>query len=698
MTIRFISHSDAILSEVIALGKKNARTLGMFPEGAFIDHAKIKNIIVAEENGKLIGYLLFRITKATSVVNIVHLCVADDYRNKGVAKQLLNSLREKYQRLFKGVALSCRKDYIEASNFYEKNGFKAIKQKRSRSKGENYLVKWYFHFGNDDLFSATYLDSNKINALLDASIIIKLRDDPTVLNGEAHALNADWLTDEVEYYFAPEIFNEINRDSDRKRAEVTRSFLNNFHEAKFTPSDRDNVYKDISEFLTGVTDNDISDRKQLSECIAAGLNYFITTDEEILGVADTLLKKYSLRILRPTELILHIDQLKNKSDYHSFRIAGANYEYKKLSQEDITQLIDEFQDTSEKKHEFRARLIAVTANLKSSIIKVVKNTAGDYLGFFAAQIEKDNLQIEAIRTKRNKISEVLFYQLINDIIHLAVEKEVSIINIKELLITETMIEILNSYGFQEKDNVWYKIVLSGQTTIQELLTSNDLINRNWNVGLIQNKLKLLNNSEKELYKLEIERKLWPLKITDIEIPTYIVPIKPLWAGHLFDHYQSSHNLFGAKPELAWNRENIYYRSVKPVSEKYPARILWYISSDSKSPIAREKGIVACSYLDEVHIGQAKALYQKFKNYGIYEWQDIFKTAKNDAYKEIKALKFSDTEVFKKHVPFSVISEVMQKCGRPQNTFASPVEVTNEIFNEIYKIGKELSEESIVHLG
>lgn len=42
MQIKVINQNDPILKEVVALGKKNAKTLGMFPEGAFIDHAKRK--------------------------------------------------------------------------------------------------------------------------------------------------------------------------------------------------------------------------------------------------------------------------------------------------------------------------------------------------------------------------------------------------------------------------------------------------------------------------------------------------------------------------------------------------------------------------------------------------------------------------------------------------------------------------------
>jgi hypothetical protein len=40
MKIKVVDYTDSILNEIIVLGKKNAKTLGMFPEGAFINQAK----------------------------------------------------------------------------------------------------------------------------------------------------------------------------------------------------------------------------------------------------------------------------------------------------------------------------------------------------------------------------------------------------------------------------------------------------------------------------------------------------------------------------------------------------------------------------------------------------------------------------------------------------------------------------------
>lgn len=687
--IHIITSTDPLLSEVIALGKKNAKTLGMFPEGAFIDHAKKRNIFVAVENGKIVGYLLFRVTQSKGIISIAHLCVDPAFRKRGIAKALLDELKKKYKNLLKGIMLSCRKDYIEASRFYEKNEFKAIKEIRSRSQEENFLVKWYYDFGNIDLFSDTQFSSEKINVLLDANIIIKLREHESFENIETHALNADWLQDEISFFFAPETYNEINRDTDRERASVTRQFLMNFQEVKFDPAIRDSVFEELAKFLKGSSPNHISDRKQVAECIAFGLSYFITNDQQILDAAEEIFIKYNLRILRPSELILFIDELKNKSDYLSVRLSGANYEYKKIGQEDVNLIIEEFIDNNIKKHELRNILAKVASDVKNSEVRLVKDSENNILGFFAAYLQNNYLKVPAIKIQRNKLSEILFYRLLHDIIQLAISKKTSVIHIEEVVLNDIMITALQSFGFQERDSIWYKLALVGQHDSELFFNTNSLISNHWNTQVIIKKLKSLSGNEKEEYKLGLERKLWPLKFEDVEIPTYIIPIRSFWAANLFDYYQASHDLFGAKAEIAWHRENIYFRSVRPVSEKIPARILWYTSTDSNNPIGRDKGIVACSYLDEVHIDEAKALYQKFKNYGVYDWEDIYKSAGEDPKKLMKALKFSDTEVFCNPISLEQISELMKQNGKAANTFASPVLITKEIFNQIYKIGKEL---------
>jgi ribosomal protein S18 acetylase RimI-like enzyme len=130
--IKSISNRDDLLSKVIELGNKNSKTLGLFPEGAFLDHAAKKTIIAAVDNERLAGYVLFRISQRKRLVSITHLCIDSEYRKKGVAVILLNALKEKYKNVFRGISLMCRADYESASRTWERNGFKAVNDKKEQ--------------------------------------------------------------------------------------------------------------------------------------------------------------------------------------------------------------------------------------------------------------------------------------------------------------------------------------------------------------------------------------------------------------------------------------------------------------------------------------------------------------------------------------------------------------------------------------
>jgi hypothetical protein len=180
------------------------------------------------------------------------------------------------------------------------------------------------------------------------------------------------------------------------------------------------------------------------------------------------------------------------------------------------------------------------------------------------------------------------------------------------------------------------------------------------------------------------RKFFPLKFSDLEIPCYIIPIKPYWAGQLFDTYISGASLFGALPDKIWNIENVYYRNPKPVTEIAPARILWYASTDKQ--VERSNAIIASSYLDEVMTDKPKILFQKNKHYGIYEWKNIYDLCKQNIENDIRALHFCNTEIFHNPIKLPQIRKIFIANGKKENTFTSPVKVHNNIFNQIYLLG------------
>ncbi len=683
MKIEVIRKDKNLIDKVVKLGTRNSKTLGHFPEGAYIQHAQRGFLLCAFEKDQLLGYLLFSITHSKSSIRVIQLCLEEEVRGKGIARALLDSLKSKYRDSFKGISLSCRTDYKEATALWEKYGFKAMNKVRSRSKKENWLFKWWYDFGNHDLFSLIQVNSNKLKAVLDANIIIKLRNKSDEHTGTQYLLQ-DWLVDVIDYYYSPEIFNEIKRDKNDERAKKTRSFLSNFLEAKFDPDYRDKILNQLNQIITGNSPNDLSDKKQLAECIASHIPYFVTTDEEILDANDQLNDVFGIQTLRPIDLILLIDENNNKSDYLSSRIAGVNYNYSNLKTGEIDELVDNIlaKDRSEKKHELRSVLTRSTSNIKNCKTRVIRDRDDKILGVMISEIKSELVLIPLIRTTKTKLSKTLFTQLIFESIEFAVSHKRNEVAISDEYIDSGNKEMLESIGFTPKNGSWKKISAQG------IIHSSELFNiAGVNQFFDKNTLELkLVSEEFNSFRISLERKLWPLKFSNLDIPVYIVPIKPHWASELFDYYAANNSMFGAQASLAWSRENAYYRNVKPVSEKIPARILWYSSSTRDKGATRVNSIVGCSYLDEVHIGTAKELFRRFRHYGVYKWKNILELAKGDAENQIKALKFRDSEVFKTPISFDEVNEILESHGRKRNTFTAPLEITNEIFVKVYELG------------
>src|SRR5690242_4268608 len=89
--VEVVNSKSQHLPEVKQLGRAHSRTLGMMPDGAFEEYAALNQILGAvDAAGKCVGYVLFRVAKERAM--IAHLCVADDWQQKGVSRALVERL------------------------------------------------------------------------------------------------------------------------------------------------------------------------------------------------------------------------------------------------------------------------------------------------------------------------------------------------------------------------------------------------------------------------------------------------------------------------------------------------------------------------------------------------------------------------------------------------------------------------------
>jgi len=113
-------------------------------------------------------------------------------------------------------------------------------------------------------------------------------------------------------------------------------------------------------------------------------------------------------------------------------------------------------------------------------------------------------------------------------------------------------------------------------------------------------------------------------------------------------------------------------------------VLWYVSDDRRYP--ESKAIRACSHIDEVLIGTPKLLYSRFRRLGIYQWDDVFGTAKRRIDEVIMAFRFSRTELFERPVSWKSLQATLHTHMGKRSQVQSPMKIPESCFLDLYEQG------------
>lgn len=143
MEICILSDQRDLFDRVIALHDLHKATLGFFPRGAFREYYSKGQILTAVDDDSVLGFLTFRITGRRCC--IVHLCAAADGRCRGVARGLLDFLKQTLDQQCLGIHVRCRRDY-EANRVWPRLGFVATGERAGRGKDGKILTEWWLDF------------------------------------------------------------------------------------------------------------------------------------------------------------------------------------------------------------------------------------------------------------------------------------------------------------------------------------------------------------------------------------------------------------------------------------------------------------------------------------------------------------------------------------------------------------------------
>ncbi|MBC1240898.1 GNAT family N-acetyltransferase, partial [Nostoc sp. 2RC] len=135
--IEAIDNHSPHLETVIKLWRANSQTLGNFPKGAFEERAACRQILVAlDSEGACVGYLLYRYSRDWFI--ITHLCIDPSCQGKGVAKQLVDHLKQ-ITKSSRGIKLKCRRDY-NLQGMWSSFGFIAKRDVEAKAKNKKLTV------------------------------------------------------------------------------------------------------------------------------------------------------------------------------------------------------------------------------------------------------------------------------------------------------------------------------------------------------------------------------------------------------------------------------------------------------------------------------------------------------------------------------------------------------------------------------
>jgi len=710
-TIRVQPHSQ-LFTQVIALWRENARTLGFFPEGAFEEYVQRGWILASvDDSGSLVGYLMHRVARRGATwprASIVHLCVDKKHRGQGVARELVEELRRIGRDHFLRIEARCRRDY-EANSLWPNLGFVYAGEFRGRA---GYPISiWRMDLRTLPLLDLIQSASSgeHYRAVLDSNVVFRIQDPlPGADEGDRHlaeeakALEADWLPEEIGLCVTDELLNEIERNSDAADRRSRLEYARKFTRLKTKLEDVRKIESSLSAHFHHVpTPNTRSDIKQLAHAIVGSAHFFITQDRGLLSKSHSIGSKFDITILSPGEFIAYLDESLRDVDYQPRRLAGVNVlAISKALASDFADLYSSFRCNllAEKKSHFESQLRRYLSDPSTHRVQLVRQeNQSEHIALLVLDLSNiDQLQIPLLRISSSPLARTVVRHLLRDVVLLSARENRILTIVSDKCCQPAVKRALQEMGFVETNDVWVKCNLSFVGSTDELLSHLSRLRGGFpSVSqlfiMAQETLSDARAQGGSIQFAEVERMLWPAKIADAKLPSYVIPVKPFWAQHLFDEDIARQTLWGAQAQVALSTENVYYRSSRSsVHIHAPARLLWYVTDGSSYHGAKQ--IRACSRLNEVAVGSAKELFRRFRRLGIYQWHDVLRTANGDPHGPIMALRFKDTELFPNPLPLSDFRRILSETEGKLPFLQAPQHINPITFARIYKITTTRAEE------
>lgn len=673
---------EQTLAAVIALGDQHRATMGQLPYAGFKQAAATNHIVVAftSQPGQepiLAGYCLYDpTTKAERYARIAHLCVADAHRGNGLSKQLIEAVHSRCaDRL--GLRLKCRRDWA-VNSVWPALGFEPVRNVRGRSMEGHELTEWCRPNRTEDLFSVP-ISPDQVVVAVDCNVFCDLYSrDPKRRGRYSGAVALLGATEQVRLARPASITVELNNTASKRDREhlLRTAAASEFPVLNGPITEVERVRDDlIAAVPAAEIDNDeslVNDALLIAEAALGGADIFVTRDSNAVSILGPIaFKNHELVVMDPTELPAYVVQLAGAAQYLPARLADTHYTIGRGTSaawdpNNLRGLLDNA--GGERKPDFR-RLLHGIAELSATTAtrQLMQTPGGQTLAAWATRLEEGSLVVPLLRVADGPLRHTIARQVSLALRRAAVDSGATEIRITDTHSGRGVVEVLQRDGFafapamprsnDHRDSVGYAI---------KACASWDVVRR-----LVEphRAARLEAQVPEASAAAEYERIWWPAKIADADLPTWIVPIRSVFADELLGHVPT---LLARGEDLGLSREHVYYRSGQS-RPSAPGRVIWYASE-------RDRAVVACSRLTHSLIGTPEALHRAFRQFGVWSLDQVRGVA--DKRGLVNALRFADTEIFPNPLPLERLRKLSERGAR--FTVQSPTRISGDQFSRLYQ--------------
>lgn len=675
------------VDQIQQLGDKNRARLGFLCAPVFEQMAHDGKIYCAVENKKVLGYVMFRYNQRTNRIILVHVCVDQQYRNTGIAKEMIELVIGNFP-FARSIEASCRRDY-KLDKFWKKNGFHVAGERPGRSLSGSVLTIWQRQIQTVNLLTLSQQAEagDKITVVLDTSVVIELCDIP---DSSASCLHDEYISDYVTYMLTPECWDELNQKSEDKIRKKHLEYAGLYQRTVISES----FEQILSELQQRVDPHHAheADIRHLAHCITNNVDVFVTNDQWLCNQRETLKKEYLLDILHPEELYATIDERVDAASYLSRSLTGSRYAESPLKTEDIGIASELAVRANQKKKDFAHWLRETLSSVTEDVYIIRQDEV--IVGLYALHISDHFFELSQLLLSDKTVGPAIRRVLTETIVENCVRK----ISTNTSAVTALLIpfdigmnntDILSRYHFWKTQRGYIKFVLGGSCEKDKALqlVSSYLHARESNLVTEEEKESILEEYRhiSNVSPVEFEELLAPIILTDLDIPNWIIPIHPEYAVRLFDNELANMNpsfLPNEHEYAALSSVNSYYTRTRK-NFVTPCRIFWYVT---KSDAYIESGAIrAVSTMLSTDVGTKKQLFSQHKKYGVLEWREMDQVAAED---KLRVFTFGNTRLLPRSVSLGELRKIAAEHTKKELQLQGPNRISSDMSRKILNVSTE----------